>query len=135
MKSLSESDNPYQTPSVEYVSEGNIPAIGFPFSLLCGWTSVLLVTGYCLVGLLANGYEMARAFSNRRLYDEVVLGLLFIFGVFLCQLMRAAHRRQSMRGIMWVGILALPAVAYVVSDFFYLNIGQLFAKLISVSGM
>ena len=135
MKSLSESDNPYQTPSLEYVSEGNIPAIGFPFSLLCGWTSVLLVTGYSLVGMIANGYEMTVEFSDWRLRVEVRLGFLFLFGAFLCLLMRIAHRRQSMKGIMCVGVLALPAVTYVVSDFFYLDIGQLFAELVSVSGM
>ena len=118
MTRLSESHNPYEAPNLEYVSERNIPAIGFLLSLLCGWSSVLLVTGYSLLGIIANGYEMAVEFSDWRLREKVLLGFLFLFGAFLCLLMRIAHRRRSTKRIMYVGVLALPGLAYVVSNLF-----------------
>ena len=114
MTRLSESHNPYEAPNLEYVSERNIPAIGFLLSLLCGWSSVLLVTGYSLFGIIANGYAMTVEFSDWRLGEEVLLGFLFLFGAFLCLLMRIAHRRRSTKRIMYVVVLALPGLAYVV---------------------
>ena len=134
MKRSSESYNPYQAPIVEYVSQGRVPAIGFLLSLLCGWSSVLCVTGYSLIGMIANGYEMAVQFSNWRLRVEVQLVVLFGFGVILCLLMRIAHRRRRKKGVIFVGVLALPGLAYVVSDLFYLEIGRLFAEVVSVTG-
>ena len=83
--------------------------------------------------MIANGYEMAVQFSNWRLRVEVQLVVLFGFGVILCLLMRIAHRRRSKKGIIFVGVLALPGLAYVVSDLFYLEIGRLFAEVFSVS--
>lgn len=123
MKRLLESYNPYQAPNVEYVSQGRIAAFGFLLSLLCGWISVLLVIGYSWIGMIANGYEMAVQYSDWRFHAEVQLGFLFGFGVILCLLMRIAHRRRSKKGIMCVGVLALPGLVFVVVDFFHLIAG------------
>jgi hypothetical protein len=118
MNGLSESHNPYQAPNVEYVSEGRIAAISFRLLLLCGWISVLLVVGYSLFGMIANGYEMAVEFSDWRLREEVHLGFLFLFGAFLGLLMGIAHQRRSTTRILYVGVLALPGLAYVVGTLF-----------------
>ena len=73
---------------------------------------------------------MTVEFSTWRLREEIVLGFLFVFGAILCLLMRIAHRRRSIKGIMRVAVLSVPGLAYVV-DSLFLN-GQLFAEVVRI---
>ena len=95
MNGLQRPDNPYAPPNSEYILTRQTTPLLIVFTLLLGWVAVATVIGYALLGIIANGYEMTVEFSEWRLREEILLGVLFAFGAFLCFLMRRAHQSRS----------------------------------------
>ena len=114
MTGLPSPDNPFAAPNSDSVTGGQPASVLIAFSLFCGWITVLTVIGYALLGVIANGYEMAFEFSAWRLREEVFLGVLLAFGAFLGSLMRRAHQNHSTKRCLYVGVLSFPALAYIV---------------------
>ena len=114
MTGLLSPDNPIAAPNSDNFTTEKPTSVLIAFSLFCGWITVLTVIGYALLGVIANGYEMAFEFSAWRLREEVFLGVLLAFGAFLGSLMRRAHQNHSTKRCIYVGVLSFPALAYIV---------------------
>jgi len=116
MNRVTELHNPYQPPRSESVGEFELANIGFRFSVLCALIVAMAVAGYGLVGTAANGYEMAREFSDGRLRAEIGLMTLLVTGLVLCFLLSRAVQFRSIRRVVYVLLLAIPGLAYIGND-------------------